>query len=412
MPGCASGWEALLERFGSRPFAELCQPSIRYATEGFPVSPVVSRDWRMLSAAEGLRDTFYPGGPAPKPGEIFKNPGLAAFYEYLAKEGPAAFYHGDVADKIVAHSDKLDGLLTKKDFEDHHADWVDPVSTDYRGHDVWEIPPNGQGIATLQMLNLLEHFDIASMEPNSAEHLHLLAEAKKLAYEDRGTYYADQDFADVPVEQLISKAYAAERVKLIDPKRAATNVGPGALDGSTDTTYLTAADGEGNMISLIQSIYSGWGSQIVPGDLGFAMQNRGESFSLDPTHRNKLEPHKRPFHTIIPAFVTKGGNPFFSFGVMGGAFQPQGQAQVLMNLLDFGMSPQQAGEHPKMEHSGDLRFEQGIPEETRQQLADMGHEIRKGNGAFGGYQGIQRADAPLRYFGGSDPRKDGCAMGW
>jgi gamma-glutamyltranspeptidase/glutathione hydrolase len=312
-----------------------------------------------------------------------------------------------------------------RDFRDHRADWVDPVSAGYRGYDVWELPPNGQGIATLQILNLLEHFDISALKPNSAEHLHLLIEAKKLAFEDRAVYYADMDFARVPVEELISKEYARVRAKLMNPRRAARSVAPGRLRSGADTTYLTAADNDGNMISLIQSIYWGWGSRYVPDGLGFCLQNRGQLFSLNPDHVNKLEPHKRPFHTIIPAFVTKAGAPVFSFGVMGGDFQPQGQSQVLMNLIDFGMSVQQAGEQPRVCHfesstptgyqmvgSGSVELERHFPDTVRIQLAEMGHRVGTGVDVFGGYQGIWRDSNPRRYFGGSDPRKDGCAMGY
>ena len=288
-------------------------------------------------------------------GTIFKNPDLASVFETLAREGPQAFYQGEIAERIVKFSQAQGGRFSLRDFRDHKADWVEPVSTNYRGYDVWEIPPNGQGIATLQILNLLEHFDIGSMKPNSAEHLHLFIEAKKLAFEDRAVYYADMDFAKVPLRELISKDYAAERVKLIDRNRAAEQVECGRLKGSSDTTYLTAADSEGNMISLIQSIYHGWGSGYVPDGLGFCLQNRGQLFALDPSHLNCLEPHKRPFHTIIPAFVTKAGRPVFSFGVMGGGFQPQGQAQVLMNLIDFGMSPAAGGRAAAHRARGKLR---------------------------------------------------------
>jgi len=425
VPGCVSGWEALLSRFGSKPFAELAAPAIAHAREGFPVSPIIARDWRMLApSTPTLAATFYPGGRAPQPGDIFINPAIADFLELLSREGLRAYYEGVPAEKIVAHAQADGALLDLRDFREHSVDWVDPVSTNYRGHDVWEIPPNGQGIAALQMLNILETFDIPSLQPGSAAHLHLFAEAKRLAYEDRAVYYADQALADVPLGQLISKEYGRERAKLIDPKRAATNVGAGVFDGSKDTIYLTTSDKEGNMVSLIQSIYSGWGSNIAPGGLGFCIQNRGESFSLDPTHRNRLEPHKRPFHTIIPAFVTKEGAPWLSFGVMGGAFQPQGHVQVLMNLIDFGMSPQQAGDQPRVEHSGSseptgekadgvgsLRCEAGIAEEVKAELAAMGHNVKSG-GAFGGYQAILRMDEPLRYAGASDPRKDGCALGY
>jgi gamma-glutamyltranspeptidase/glutathione hydrolase len=302
---------------------------------------------------------------------------------------------------------------------------VDPVSTNYRGYDVWEIPPNGQGIAVLQILNMLETFDIPSLGANSPEQLHLFIEAKKLAFEDRATYYADMDFAPVPLNQLISKDYGKQRAKRIDPKKASNQVVRGTLPTGGDTVYLTAADSEGNMISLIQSLYSGWGSHIVPDRLGFPLQNRGRSFALDKNHFNKLEPHKRPFHTIIPAFMTKESQPVFSFGVMGGDFQPQGHCQVAMNLIDYGMSPQQAGEQPRVEHTGSssptgaqmihggsIQFELGFPDSTKVALEEMGHQIKTGAGMFGGYQGIWREEDPRRYFGGTDPRKDGCAIGY
>jgi len=325
----------------------------------------------------GLRQTYLPDGAPVRFGTIFKNPDLSRFYETLARSGPQTFYEGEIAERIVAFSKAHGGYFSRRDFRDHRADWIEPVSAGYRGYDVWELPPNGQGIAVLQMLNLLEHFDVGSMQPNSAEHLHLFLEAKKLAFEDRAVYYADMDFADVPLKQLISKEYAAERVKLIDKDHAAQQVRPGRK-GSSDTIYLTAADREGNMISLIQSIYYGWGSGYVPDGLGFCLQNRGQLFSLDPSHLNKLQPHKRPFHTIIPAFVTRDDRPVFSFGVMGGSFQPQGQTQVLMNLIDFGMSVQQAGEQPRIEHgesseptgtkmvgSGSVGFERGIGDDVK-----------------------------------------------
>lgn len=426
VPGCVSGWGALLERFGSMPPARLLEPAIRYARDGFPLTGIVAADWPFNTKYESLCKAFMPGGHAPKFGEIFKNPALADTLESIAKGGPRSFYEGEIADKIVAACRDGGGRMTKKDFVDHQPEWVEPATTSYRGYDVWEIPPNGQGISALQILNMLECFDIGSLEPNSAEQLHLFIEAKKLAFEDRAVYYADMALADVPVEWLISKEYGKKRAALIDPRKAAVDVVCGKYEGSRDTIYMTAADGDGNMISFIQSIYWGWGSRIVPAGLGFSMQNRGLSFSLKPDHRNRLEPHKRPFHTIIPAFVTRHGAPKFSFGVMGGDFQPQGHSQILMNIIDYGMSPQQAGDQPRAEHAGSstpmdgvmrgggvVNLEPGMPETTRARLAEMGHNVsNKRDEVFGGYQGIWREEKPLRYFGGSDPRKDGCAFGY
>lgn len=425
VPGCVSGWGMLNERFGKLPLADCLAAAIQHANEGFPLSPIISTYFRLTGKDPSMAKVYHPGGKVPQYGDIFKNPMLAKSYETIAKDGTAGYYEGWIAEKIVAKSNEMGGRMAMNDLKDHEANWVDPVSTNYRGWDLWEIPPNGQGIAALQMLNMLETFDMGSLEPNSAEHLHLLIEAKKLAYEDRAVYYADPEFADVPTEALISKAYGEERAKKIDPKRAAVNVEYGDPDLDSDTIYMTAADGEGNMISLIQSVYNAYGSQICPDDVGFHIQNRGQSYSLDEHHRNKLEPHKRPFHTIIPAFLTRDGRPVMSFGVMGGAFQPQGHVQVLMNMIDFGMSPQQAGDQARIEHNGSaeptggvmedggkVKFESGISAEVREQVEKMGHNVSTGNGNFGGYQAIWRMDDPLRYFGGSDPRKDGGALGY
>ena len=426
VPGCVSGWGELTKRFGRLKFAEVLEAAIDYARHGFPLSPVISQSWVSANEASAtLRETFNPERRALGFGDVFRNSDLAAFLEILARGGAEAFYQGEVAERIVNFSREQGGRFSLRDFRDHTADWVDPVSANYRGFDVWELPPNGQGIAALQILNMLAEFDLPSLKPNSAEQLHLFLEAKKLAFEDRAVYYADMDFAKVPLEQLISKEYGRERAKLIDPARAAQSVAPGRLTGPSDTIYLTAADQDGNMVSLIQSNYYNWGSKFVPGRLGFPLQNRGALFSLAPGDLNKLEPHKRPFHTIIPAFVTREGKPVLSFGVMGGDFQPQGHAQVLMNLIDFGMSPQQAGDQPRVAHSesseptgvraagpGTVAFEDGIPDAVRLRLAEMGHRVRGGNGAFGGYQSIWRLDEPRRYFGGSDPRKDGAAVGY
>jgi len=426
VPGCVNGWSALQRRFGSFGLARCLEPVIRHAREGFPLSPIISRSFDFdPSRYPSLAAVFHPGGNRPGYGDIFKNPLLASSYQRIADGGAEAFYGGEIAERIVAKSRELGGKLSREDFRDDEPTWVDPVSSRYRGWDVWEIPPNGQGIAALQILNLLEQFDIGELEPNSAEHLHLFVEAKKLAFEDRAQYYADPEFADVPVEWLISKDYARRRAKLIDPQRARQNVRYGDPKLDSDTVYLTAADGEGNMVSLIQSIYYGFGSTICPDGVGFPIQNRGQAFSLDPQHRNRLEPHKRPFHTIIPAFLTRDGQPVMSFGVMGGDFQPQGHAQVIMNMIDFGMSPQQAGDQPRLSHSGssdpwgdrstgggELNFERGFPDAVKLRLAQLGHRVPPGFAAHGGYQAIWRLEDPLRYFGGSDPRKDGAAIGY
>lgn len=426
VPGCVSGWGALNSRLGKLSLARCLEAAIEYARDGFPLSPIISRSFDFApDQFASLASVYHPGGVRPKYGDVFKNPLLAASYEAIAQGGPAAFYEDSIAERIVAESRRREGKMRMKDFRDYQASWVEPVSSSYRGWEVWEIPPNGQGIAALQILNLLEQFEVGKLKPNSAEHLHLFIEAKKLAFEDRAQYYADVEFADVPVEWLISKEYAKERAKLIDPQRARQQLEHGDPELDSDTIYLAAADGEGNMISLIQSNYHGFGSAICPEGLGFPIQNRGQAFSLDPQHRNRLEPHKRPFHTIIPAFMTRAGRPVMPFGVMGGDFQPQGHAQVVMNMIDFGMSPQQAGDQPRIAHSGssspwgakaddggELSFERRLDDRVKLKLAEMGHRIQPGVGAHGGYQAIWRLDDPLRYFGGSDPRKDGAAIGY
>lgn len=430
VPGCVSGWDALLKRFGTLSFKGVLSPAAEYAREGFVVTEIIGGYFR--GAENAFRDfpsaaqTYLMNGKPPQYGQVFTNLDLSQFYEKLIRGGAEVFYRGEIAERIVNYSQERGGYFSKRDFEEHQADWVEPVSTNYRGFDVWEIPPNGQGIAALQMLNMLETFEIGSLKPNSAEQLHLFIEAKKLAFEDRSVYYADMDHSKVPLQWLISKEYGKQRAQLIDRKRAAIDVKPGSMDGSNDTIYLCAADGDGNMVSLIQSIYSGFGSREVPTGLGFCLQNRGRAFSLDPKHRNTLEPYKRPFHTIIPGFVTKDGLPKCAVGVMGGDMQPQGHVQVLMNLIDFKMSPQQAGEQPRVEHygssnpwggstanGGSIGLEAGISDETATQLEAKGHTIKeRGTGMYGGYQAIWREEEPMRYFAGSDPRKDGGSVGF
>jgi gamma-glutamyltranspeptidase/glutathione hydrolase len=426
VPGCVDGWEELRKKFGSRPLADLLEPSIRYAEEGFPVSEVIASHWRS-SGDDDFARTYLPNDRALHAGEIFKNPNLANTYRAIGKGGRDAFYRGKIAEKIVAFSDKKGGLFTAKDLADHTSTWVEPVSTKYRGYDVWAIPPPGQGISVLQMLNVMEQHDVAKMGPESADYWHLFLEAKKLAYADRARFYTDPAFATVPTAELISKPYGLQRGKLLDMKRALTKVDHGDPKiGQSDTVYLCVVDKDRNCVSLIQSIYYGFGSGLVPSDLGFALQNRGTLFALDEKHPNRLEPGKRPFHTIIPGFVTKEGKPYFVFGVMGGDMQPQGQVQVLCNLIDFGMNVQAAGEAPRLQHSGSatptglpadpdggsVTAEPGIPEAVVRELEKRGHHVSRTKTNGGGYQGILIDPATNALHGGSEARKDGCAVGY
>ena len=374
----------------------------------------------------GFAATYMPGGDTPKKGEIFRNPRLAKTYEKIAAGGRDVFYKGEIAKVIDAFMTEQGGLLRYEDLANHRSEWVTPVSTNYRGWDVYELPPSGQGIAALQILNILEAYDIGSMGFGSAEYIHLFVEAKKLAYEDRARYYADMDFADVPVEALISKDYAAERRKLISMDKASQSLPAGdAKLEKGDTIYLTVADKEGNMVSLIQSNFRGMGSGMIPGELGFMLQDRAELFSLDPDHANALKPGKRPFHTIIPAFVMKDGEPLVSFGVMGGSMQPQGHVQIIVNMLDFGMNLQEAGDAARVRHGGSSQptgetmtdggtvyLERGFSAETRQALQQLGHKLGDSDGSFGGYQAILRDRQQGVYYGASEVRKDGQAAGY
>ncbi|MBW8885315.1 MAG: gamma-glutamyltransferase family protein, partial [Planctomycetia bacterium] len=358
VPGCVSGWETLRARFGTKPLAELLAPAIDAAADGAPVPEIIAGYWR--SATPSLRATpeaakafLIDGERSPRVGEVMKLPQLAASLKLIAANGRDAFYKGPIAQKIVAYSEKVGGYFSLPDFADHKDDWVEPVSTNYRGYDVWELPPNGQGIAALEMLNVLEHFDLRSLKHQSAEHLHLFIEAKKLAFADRAKFYADPAFGQLPVKELISKEYGKKQAARIDREHAAGDIPAGDPRlAHSDTIYMCAVDKDRNCCSLIQSNFSGFGSQHVAGDTGFALQNRGALFALDDTHLNRLEPHKRPFHTIIPAFVTKDGKPWFCFGVMGGDMQAQGHVQVLMNLIDFGLNVQAAGDLARVMHTG------------------------------------------------------------
>lgn len=430
VPGCVSGWDELRRRFGSQPMAKLLAPAIHYAESGFGVSEIIAADWAgeapSLAKIPSSAACYLPGGRAPRTGELFRNPDLAATLRQIVDGGAEAFYRGAIAARLADYSASVGGLLTAEDLAGHTSEWVEPVSTNYRGYDVWQLPPNSQGIAVLQMLNILEGYDLKALGPNSAQAIHLMVEAKKLVYEDRARYYADPSVARVPIATLISKAYAARRRQQIDPERASTDPQPGAIP-EADTVYLTVADGQGNVISLIQSVFHGFGSKHVPTGLGFALQNRGCLFALDETHANRLEPGKRPFQTIIPGFVTKDGEPWLSFGVMGGDMQPQGQVQALCNLIDFGLDVQEAGEAPRWRHlgsseptgvagqpgGGELVTESGISEAVLRDLTRRGHRLGEAaRGGFGGYQAI-RVDPRSRVLqGGSDPRKDGMAAGY
>jgi len=422
VPGAADGWFELHGRFGKLPMADVLAPAIRAASEGEPVPQVIAAAWsrgaRLFDDKPGFAATFLPGGRAPREGEIFRNPDLARSYRALAEGGRDAFYDGPIAEAIVAFSAAHGGRFTRKDFAEHRSEWVEPVSTTYRGVTLC--------IAALQMLNILENFDLASLGRDSVDFWHLMVEAKKLAYEDRARYYADPAFADVPVAGLISAEYGRQRARLIDPTRAARRIDAGNPRlGEGDTTYLTVADAAGNMVSLIQSNYTGFGSGYVVEGWGFGLQNRGGLFNLDPASANYLEPGKRPFHTIIPAFATRDGKPWLSFGVMGGDMQPQGHVQILVNILDFGMNLQEAGDAPRFYHTGSseptgtgmtggglLHLEHGVPPEIRRELVRRGHRLSETIGRYGGYQAISRDPASGTYSGASESRKDGCAMGY
>lgn len=431
VPGCVDGWYEMHKRFGKLDMADNFAPVIRYAEEGFPVSELVAyymeRSGRFLSRFPGFKETYMPNGKTPAKGELFKNPGLANTFKILSKKGRDAFYKGEIAKTMTDYIREQGGFLSMKDLEDHSSNWVDPVSTNYRGYDVWELPPNGQGIAALQMLNILEQYDIGSMGFGSADYIHTFVEAKKVVYEDRAKYYADMDFNKIPVDWLISKEYAKKRKGLIDPQRAGRSYPAGEALSHGETIYMTVADQWGNMVSLIQSNYRGMGSGMTPPGLGFILQDRGELFSLKEGHFNVYEPHKRPFHTIIPCFVTKDGKPFMSFGVMGGPMQPQGHVQILVNMIDFGMNLQEAGDAPRIQHYGSTEpvgnvetmkdggrivLEEGIDYEVIRALMRKRHRVGFDLGGYGGYQAILWDDKNKVYYGASESRKDGQAAGY
>ena len=428
VPGCVDGWFEMHKRFGKISMEDILNPAIYYAENGFPVTELVSYYMEIanknFNQYPNFKETYHINGYTPKKGQLFKNKDLGKTLRLIAKKGRKGFYEGPVAKTISDFIIDQGGFLSFEDLKNHSSDWIEPVSTNYRGYDIWELPPNGQGIAALQILNLLESFDIKSMGFGSAEYIHHFVEAKKIAFADRAKYYADMDFNNIPVDYLISKEYANQRRQEINKSKAAKTVAAGEIENG-DTIYLTTSDNEGNMVSLIQSNYRGMGSGMVPPSLGFMLQDRAELFSLEEGHYNVYEPEKRPFHTIIPAFITKDKKPYVSFGLMGGAMQPQGHAQIVINLIDFEMNLQEAGDAPRIRHvsnqqptggnmldGGELSLESGFDYKEIRKLQKYGHKIIFSLGSFGGYQAIMFDEKLGVFFGASESRKDGSAMGY
>ena len=428
VPGCVDGWFSLNKRFGKKQMKELLTPTIKYAENGFPITEVVSYYMELASDKfinyPNFEATYMINGKTPLKGEVFKNPDLANTLKIISSKGRDGFYKGSIAKTISKFMAEQGGFLDKDDLNSHNSTWIEPVSSSYRGFDIWELPPNGQGIAALQILNIMEGFDVKKMGFGSAEYIHHFVEAKKIAFADRAKYYADPDFNKIPTEYLISKDYANKRRLEIDPKVSSDTVDSANLENG-DTIYLTVADSDGNMVSLIQSNYRGMGSGMIPTGLGFMLQDRGELFSLEKDHFNVYEPGKRPFHTIIPAFITKDGKPLVSFGLMGGAMQPQGHAQIVINLIDFEMNLQEAGDAPRIRHSSDeqptggemldggtIYLETGFDYESIRELLKIGHKVGFDLGSFGGYQAIKINNESKVYYGASESRKDGNASGY
>ena len=433
VPGALAGWAELLEKQGTITLARALEPAIRYARDGYPVAEIVADQWeggvKKLSQDPATAAVFLPNGRAPNPGEVFRNPDLARTLEQVATGGRDVFYKGAIAKTIAADIERRGGFITAADLAAHKADWVEPIGTNYRGYDVYEIPPNTQGFVALQMLNILEGYDIEALGHNSAEYLHLLVEAKRIGFADRSAYLADFDHVPPHVlKALVSKEYAATRRKEIDQARAASDYKPGTFAGTStspdpgayfddrdrgDTVYLAAADGKGNAISFINSLFGTFGSGVVVPGTGVVLHNRGSGFTLQQGHPNRLAPGKRPFHTLVPAFIMKDGKPLMPFGVMGGDNQAQAHVQVVVNLVDFGMNVQDAGDAARVRHGGDgLAAESAIGEAIRAALSRRGHEVRDGRGAMGGYQAVFIDPKTGVLMGGSDPRKDGLAVGW
>jgi gamma-glutamyltranspeptidase/glutathione hydrolase len=419
VPGAFHGWATLHAKYGKLPLAELLADAIRYAEEGFPVSEVIASDWRSAlqhkEIPEFAANYLIREGDSyrtPRLGEIFRQSDLARTLRALAKGGVDEFYRGEIARKIATYLESKGSLIRYEDLAKHESTWVEPLSTTFQGYALHELPPNGQGIAALEMLNILEGYDLKSLGHNSADYLHLIVESKKLAFADRDTYVTDPTFRELPVATLISKEYAKKARGRIDANRAG-EFRKSTLDTGSDTVYLCAADREGNVVSFINSLFNGFGSGLVVPGLGICLQDRGALFSLDERHLNRIEPSKRPLHTIIPAMVTRDGKPWLCYGVMGGDMQPQGHVQVFLNMVVFGMNPQEAGEAARVkEGGGAVSVESGISKAAVEGLQAKGHRIVPGPGGFGGFQGILIDREHGVLYGASENRKDGCAIGY
>ena len=419
VPGVVEGWHQLLTRFGTIDLGTALAPAIAFARDGFPVAELMANEWKdneaTLAADPATAATFLPHGRPPRLGEIFANPRLARSLETIASQGRDAFYDGAIAHAIAADMKSRNGLLDVRDFAEHKADWVDPIATSYRGFDLLEMPPSTQGFVALEMLNIMEGFDIASLGHNSAEYLHVLSEAKRIAFADRGAFLADRDHMPRgSLQRLISKDYANARRGEITMQQAAAKYSPdfAGVDHG-DTIYMTAADGNGNVVSLIQSLFNSFGAGFVAGETGITLHNRGSGFTLQAGHPNQIGPHKRPLHTLVPAMLAKNGRPLMAFGVMGGDNQAQAHAQIVANVVDFGMHVQEAGDAARVRHAGqELAVESGIGAEVRRALESKGHVVIDGRGMMGGYQAIWIDHDNGVLLGGSDLRKDGCAIGW
>lgn len=427
VPGTVDGWDQLLKRAGTMKLSQVLQPAIEYAEEGFPVSEVIAWQWeatraKLESDPDSAR-TWLVEGKVPRPGSVFRNARLGRTLRIIAEQGRDGFYRGEIARAIEEKFRSLGGFMTARDLAEHTSTWAEPIHTSYRGHEVYELPPNGQGFAALEMLNIIEGFDLASLGPDSPEYWHLMVEAKKLAYSDLAAHLADPDFYPVPIQEILSKKYAERQRARINPRKASAIPESGIAYGDPmlermeegDTVYLATADREGNMVSFINSLFNGFGSGVTAGDTGIALQNRGALFSLNPRHPNRIEPGKRPYHTIIPGFAMKDGKPWLAFGVMGGDQQSQAHAQVLVNMIDLGMNVQAAGDAARFHHAqsaNTLALESSVKSEVRAELERMGHDLVNEFGSFGGYQSIMPDKASGAWLAGSDPRKDGAAVGY